>query len=104
MTKTRIAATENAERLAYLLTLTHEDVNEMFANEPLRRGEIGGTWWVVDMGDGETGAGIMGDADPLELDLAAEEQRRRGLPVTLTITRVPTRQQVAQAAQDINHN
>jgi len=96
-TATTIQA-EFAERLAYLLTLTHEDVNEILADEPLRAHEMGGTWWVVDFGDGRTGPGVVGEGEALTLDLAAEADREEGLPVTLTITRVPTREQVAALA------
>src|SRR5688572_23910678 len=96
-TDTTIQA-EFAERLAYLPTLTHQDVTDILAGERPRAHGKGGTWWGVAFGDGRTGPGVVGEGEALTLDRAAEADREEGLPVTLTITRVPTREQLATQA------
>lgn len=92
----RIAA-EDTERRTFLVSLGHEGITELVARDgsPCCSTPDATAWWVVELGKGY-GPSVNCQCCAAKFDQADDPQ--------ITITRIPTLAQIAEAAQDINHN
>jgi hypothetical protein len=94
-----------------LATLTHQDINEIISADPTAgcancSARYSDIWWLVTAPEGcEALGGIKCHTCAGASERQIEAWANEGEDVTaFSITRVPTREQVAQAQQDIDRN